>query len=232
MSQHNFYIQTKRSARLRQYCSTMKERAGAIAQSITTGTGNLFADPAAAATAATAIQERLQKGFLANVALGVSAEDQETYDGRIADLMATPAAERWVSLEPLLGLVDLRLHQYRTSIDWVVFGGETGPGARPMHPDWAREVRNACCAHQVPFVFRQWGEWMPVSKISTNQAPRPSGSGPSMRTRMSAAQSSEILCEKTGIRYLMSRVGKKAAGRMLDGKIHDGMLEAGYVLHL
>ncbi len=90
-----------------------------------------------------------------NVWLGVSVESRD-YLSRIDDLRRTPAAVRFLSLEPLLedlGQLDL------TGIHWVIVGGESGPGARPMHPDWARGIRDQCVAAGVPFFFKQWGEW-------------------------------------------------------------------------
>ena len=122
-----------------------------------------------------------------NIWLGVSVEDQKTADERIPLLLSTPAAVRFVSCEPLLGPVDFwkfatreetfgSMYDHRGSygiypglppepikyhegIDWVIVGGESGPGARPMHPDWARSIRNQCVDAGVPFFFKQWGEW-------------------------------------------------------------------------
>jgi protein gp37 len=88
-----------------------------------------------------------------NIWLGTSVENQE-FVGRIRDLVRTPASTRFLSLEPLLGpipRVPLR------GIDWVIAGGESGPGARPMNPDWVRQIRNRCVARSVPFFFKQWG---------------------------------------------------------------------------
>jgi protein gp37 len=90
---------------------------------------------------------------LANVWLGVSVEN-DFYTHRIEDLQATPAAVRFLSCEPLLGpLPDLNLDD----IHWVIVGGESGPGARPMNPDWVRDIREQCRRSQVPFFFKQWG---------------------------------------------------------------------------
>jgi protein gp37 len=98
---------------------------------------------------------------LPNVWLGVSVEDQRWADIRIPALLDTPAAVRFVSAEPLLGPVRLRpwVSPFTTdvSVDWVIVGGESGPGARPMHPDWARSIRDQCGALGVPFLFKQWG---------------------------------------------------------------------------
>lgn len=110
---------------------------------------------------------------LPNVWLGVSVETQKTADERIPWLLRTPAAVRFVSAEPLIGPVDLR--SYFNSfqpmpwptiaypkIHWLICGGESGPGARPMHPDWARSLRNQCVDAGVSFFFKQWGEWWPA----------------------------------------------------------------------
>ncbi len=121
---------------------------------------------------------------LPNVWLGVTAENQEWASKRIPALLATPAAKRFVSCEPLLGSIDLNhslggtkwiggqrgcggttkgIHHHDDrcgkGIDWVIVGGESGPGARPMHPEWARSLRDQCRAAGVPFFFKQWGEW-------------------------------------------------------------------------
>ena len=101
--------------------------------------------------------ERLRKlaGSLpwpANVWMGVSVENQR-WTPRIDDLRAVPAAIRFLSCEPLLSTLDLDLQD----IDWVIAGGESGPGARPMNLEWARSVRDQCLASQTPFFFKQWG---------------------------------------------------------------------------
>ena len=102
---------------------------------------------------------------LPNVWLGTSVEDQDTANERIPALLETPAAIRWISAEPLLGPVEIFSANgpvdvsdgTRSPLDWVVAGGESGPGARPMHPDWARSLRDQCAAATVPFFFKQWG---------------------------------------------------------------------------
>ena len=158
---------------------------------------------------------------LPNVWLGVSVEDQERAEHRIPKLLATPAAVRWVSAEPLLGALDLdRLHsstvypgggeEHRWDsclsgrrfspwadcdvpfprIDWVVAGGESGPGARPMYPVWPRVLRDQCVDAGVAFHFKQWGEWLSAGDDEDGDLPP-------------------------------RRVGKKAAGRVLDGRTWD-----------
>jgi protein gp37 len=148
---------------------------------------------------------------LANVWLGVSLEDQDTANERLPLLLQTPAAVRWVSAEPLLedvtifsldGPIDVP-DGARSPIDWVVAGGESGPKARPMHLDWARSLRDQCAAACVPFMFKQWGEWSPTVPVVNETAHR------------------------TEQRDLggMARIGKKRAGRLLDGIEHNGYPE-------
>lgn len=113
-----------------------------------------------------------------NIWLGVTAENQETADERIPILLETPAAVRFVSVEPILGPVDLWPYLQKDSphfnhkLDWVIAGGETGPGARPPHPDWFRALRDQCAAADVPFFFKQWGGphkkgWVIVDELYT-----------------------------------------------------------------
>jgi protein gp37 len=124
---------------------------------------------------------------LPNVWIGVTAENQEQADKRIPLLLQIPAAKRFVSVEPMLGPVDLTdvpvpqavdnrgfsinaLTDYddehffnkHPKLDWVICGGESGPEARPVHPDWIRSLRDQCVRAEVPFLFKQWGEWGPL----------------------------------------------------------------------
>lgn len=134
---------------------------------------------------------------LPNVWLGVSVEDQKRADLRIPALLDTPAAVRWISAEPLLGPVDIINglgDSWLTGIDWIVAGGESGPGSRPMHPDWARSLRDQCEVAGVPFLFKQWGSH------------RPSAVGSIVRG---------------GVRFPMVPASKTAAGRELDGRTWD-----------
>ena len=88
-----------------------------------------------------------------HVWFGVSVEDAPRL-GRVAHLRRTPAVVRFVSAEPLLGPLDaIDL----TGVDWLIAGGESGPGARPMHPDWVRALRERCRAAGTRFFFKQWG---------------------------------------------------------------------------
>jgi hypothetical protein len=98
-------------------------------------------------------------------------------------------------------------------VDWVVAGGESGPGARPMHPDWARALRDQCSAADVPFLFKQWGEWVPLRDYA-GSGYWPTNAGGCCR--LTAAG------ETSDVGYPLQRVGKKLAGRLLDGVEHNG----------
>jgi len=202
---------------------------------------------------------------LRNVWFGVSVEDQARADERIPNLLATPAAVRFLSCEPLLGPIDLTrimeanrdecFHNrdnvpfmfkdrvwtetrgslnaltghywgedlvdgqwegwcdehkqpspgfgepgYHEPLGWVIVGGESGPGARPMHPDWARSLRDQCAAAGVPFFFKQNGEYASVSEVE----------GPGEHHRFPDGAT-------------VRKLGKKAAGRLLDGVEHNGV---------
>ena len=137
--------------------------------------------------------------FVPNLWLGVSVEDEEN-KWRIDLLRRTSARVKFLSIEPLLGDVgDLNLE----GIHWVIVGGESGPKARPMHPDWARSVRDQCVAAKVPFLFKQWGEYAPWSSTSD----------PTWMLNPERDVDMEP--------YRMRRVGKKSAGRELDGRLWD-----------
>jgi protein gp37 len=185
---------------------------------------------------------------LQNVWLGVSVEDQATANERIPQLLETPAAVRWISAEPLLGpmIMDQFLfrgdHSLRESdplaaamlaeavsdghgwirpaIDWVVVGGESGPRARPMHPDWARYLRDRCQAAEVPFLFKQWGEWAPETVCATEHG---------ARTALFIEQDGSTRPAAFGARGQATTVqknGKKQTGRNLDGRTWDQYPEA------
>jgi len=97
----------------------------------------------------------------ANVWLGTTVEDQRRAGERLPHLIQHSAVVRFLSVEPLLGSVDLR--PWLGLIDWVIAGGESGPGARPMHIDWARNVRDQCAEARVAFFFKQWGNYAQVN---------------------------------------------------------------------
>jgi protein gp37 len=101
-----------------------------------------------------------------NVWLGSSVEDQATADRRIPELLAVPAIIHWLSVEPQIGPVSIA--EYWPAIDWVVCGGESGRGARPMLAEWARELRDHCADRGVPYFFKQWGDASPGRQIGAH----------------------------------------------------------------
>lgn len=167
---------------------------------------------------------------LPNVWLGVSAEDQQRADLRIPALMDTPAAVRFVSAEPLLGPIDLHGNPIGKDsvfwighLDWVIVGGESGPSARPMHPDWARSMRDQCLAAGVPFLFKQWGEWRWTREADDYEYERAHGDlYPNAKWE---TVSPDGVIAADNIPHpgyaTMQRVGKKRAGRELDGRTWD-----------
>lgn len=166
-----------------------------------------------------------------NLIIGVSCSNQSEVDRDVPILLATPAACRCVSLEPLLGPVDMRIEDEETGtlyntltgefsgndstgpkINWVIVGGETGANARPMHPEWVRTVRDQCKEAGVPFFFKQWGEWLPECQSDSARGagslnPHDFWNGP-------------FLCgpEYAGMRFW--HPGPARAGHLLDGKAH------------
>ena len=173
---------------------------------------------------------------LENVQLGVSIEDQDAADERIPLLLQTPAAVRWVSAEPLLGPVDLRQYldwsfanadMSRPDVDWVVVGGESGTNARPMHPAWARSLRDQCTASGRPFLFKQWGEWCP-SQFLPKGTTLPAHRWGWINEKGGPAETNHYGPFKDEFAHheLMGHIGKRAAGRQLDGIEHNGYPEA------
>lgn len=164
----------------------------------------------------------------ANVWIGTTVENQARADERIPQLLSIPAKMRFLSCEPLLGPVDLhsthiKVETWRVGeffdgppplngIHWVICGGESGgPKARPMHPAWARSLRDQCSAAGVPFFFKQTGDWACITEgtilAETTERPRP----------WHCLQPDDRVMGNA----LMRRVGKKKAGRVLDGRTHD-----------
>jgi protein gp37 len=167
---------------------------------------------------------------LPNVWLGTSVEDQERANLRIPALLDTPAAVRFLSCEPLLGPVDLNAVYERPShkrlfiadstretkpIDWVIVGGESGHGARPMHPDWARRLRDQCATAGIAFHFKQWGEWAPESHLATER-----GAANALYIEHDGSTRPAARGAR-GDAVTVQRNGKKHTGRELDGRTHD-----------
>ena len=169
---------------------------------------------------------------LKNLWVGTSVENQATARARVPTLCETPARVRFVSCEPLLGPVSLE--RYLTpsgaggGVDWVIVGGESGPEARPMRPEWAREIRDACMRRRVPFFFKQWGEWAPPGAIQTGLNSRYEGA---LWARINGYPPRWLYRRDQRVHDSEAevyRVGKKRAGRVLDGMFWDEMPEARY----
>lgn len=140
--------------------------------------------------------QRWAYGWPSNVCAMTSVENQEEADRRIPHLLTVPALYHGLSMEPLLSLVNISIYLPRPAwgvrgatmanqkyIDWVIVGGESGHGARPMSPGWVRSLRVQCKRSRVPFFFKQWGMYNEQGQ----------------------------------------KVGKKNAGRLLDGRTWDGL---------
>jgi protein gp37 len=175
-----------------------------------------------------------------NVWLGVSAERQEEASERIPLLMQTPAHVRFISAEPLLGELKLKHLWHAESkewfdalggfaencggrrwigkLNWVISGGESGPKARSSHPHWHRSLRDQCAAAGTAYLFKQWGEWAPSTPEAAAGNPR---SGWKALGAYPHVAKADELYQEAGAEFI-ARVGKKAAGRLLDGVEHNG----------
>lgn len=190
---------------------------------------------------------------LPNLWLGVTVCNQEEAHAKIPALLATPAVKRFVSIEPMLGPVDLTSIDYlegqiegadesgtldalrgltmddaptHPALDWVICGGETGPGARPMHPDWVRGLRDQCKDAEVPFFFKSWGEWLPCSDCPDDLDFEKHASGFIGDDGIFDAGDDGAFQCRNGVRDEQTfRVGKRTAGRLLDGQEHNEMPE-------
>lgn len=277
--QHTYQVLTKRPDRMLEYLSDPTRLAA-----ISIHMGKL--------AGSTKDFDFIEKGFdilssldpqnliLPNVWLGTSVEDQKTADERIPELLKIPAKVRFLSMEPLLGPVDLQhwvepvgqdsciecgkdekrfmtadeydriswtergdamcpdcgclctVTGYEEGLNWVIVGGESGPNARPVHPDWVRSIRDQCQAAGVPFFFKQWGEWWPIGQmpdgISDNfygkQYPKPRRPEYDERPAPKAVESVVLQLDGT-VDFAFPKgamtcfkVGKAKAGRLLDGR--------------
>lgn len=183
--QHTFQVLTKRADRMRAYVDGLRREPGRML--------NLLCALVPHQTGLRPLSDLLDVAHLArplpNVWLGVSAERQQEADERIPDLLATSAAVRWLSAEPLLGPLDLRryvgqlirdaiggyeleLLTPHPRLNWVVAGGESGQNARPMHHSWVRRLRDQCAVAGVSFFFKQWGAWAPIMAMSEDLTDR------------------------------------------------------------
>lgn len=178
---------------------------------------------------------------LPNVWLGVPITNQSDANACIPGLLHTPAALRFVSCEPLLGPVDLKLGWNNDiarwdskgrelplrRLDWVLAGGECGRDARPVHPDWLRSLRDQCVAADVPFWFMQWGEWIGgrFDRRKGKMICEPTSNDKSGRIFWTNPGQPKVRLFDEADHYwtnAAARVGKKNAGRLLDGVEHNG----------
>lgn len=173
-----------------------------------------------------------------NVWIGATIVNQPEADRDLPKLERVPAARHFVSIEPMLGPIDLQLMQYHDSdhrdeagrivantrrrwLRWVIVGGESSPGARPMHPDWARSLRDQCLAAGVPFLFKQWGAWEPANNLPKETLLPAKRWGYVCEHGGPVDQGFGPFRNETAHHELMGNVGKKAAGRLLDGRTWD-----------
>lgn len=166
----------------------------------------------------------------ANIWIGTTVENQAVADKRICSILEIPTEVRFLSCEPLLGELDL-MHYLdpidggyigKSFIDWVICGGESGSNARPMHPDWARSLREQCAEAGVPFLFKQWGEWAPGEYADRAQT---------KTERVASLIDGEWSFDAITPSYAQGmhaddepdvwRLGKRQAGRHLDGREHN-----------
>lgn len=281
--QHTYQVLTKRSARMREYLADPD-----VHVRVARVTCDLVFEHQidVVLLAAASLEPHAPPGTrihlylwpLPNVWLGVSTEDQRRADERVPDLLATPAAIRFVSAEPLLGPIDFTrvgnlasiretfpeivareerkrpcsgdgsisgfqieavgvagssIEFFQTPdhmggfsatsprrfprLDLVIVGGESGPNARPMHPDWARSLRDQCAAAGTAFFFKQWGEFAPEGLASDAWHVAPGEAA--VRDPLPNGIGRHV---KEG-HWRAYRVGKKAAGRRLDGVEHNAM---------
>lgn len=197
-SRHRFQVLTKRSARMRAAIARIGKSIDILERHARAMGYTLKWTVPSEVSAAIGCRAGEVIGLvpwpLSNVWLGVSAERQKEWDERKVDLAATPAAIRFASFEPLLGpIIEPRLSDY---LSWAIGGGESGIGARPSFPAWFRLLRDQCATAGIPYFHKQNGEFL----VGANPDPN------------SPFQALDFV-----------RVGKKAAGRLLDGVEHNGM---------
>ena len=241
-TRHTFQVLTKRAARMRSYVVGLQARLGGFMSTV-----------AEHPTGARPLWDLIDFAHFArplpNVWLGASVEDQTRAEERLTDLARTPAAVRYVSYEPALGAVDFRpwlwtsnslntpteypmVHGPRFGeaivpaerIHQIIVGGESGPRARPMHPEWARKVRDDCTATDTAFLFKQWGSWAPTEQFDCDPSAHKAYAGELLTMTGNESGPAVFAFPTTFVARpeLLRPIGKKAAGRILDGRTHDG----------
>jgi protein gp37 len=240
--QHTFQVLTKRPARMRKYLNQPGRVGDVLDACLAYANGPGATNPRL-------VEDGIALLTLPNVWLGTSISDQASADLRIPVLLDCPAAVRFLSVEPMLGPValdavctdDMGIYALTgtrsdgsgpsgfsqgTRIDWVICGGESGPGARPMHPDWARSLRDQCAIAEVPFFFKQWGEWAPLETTS-DRAGLITGKTPRAQWHDACGLIKDTADAEDGLTFFSEgqvfRIGKSRAGRLLDGQTWDQM---------
>jgi protein gp37 len=229
--QHTFQVLTKRPTRMLTCTQPPAEEIAAEIAAMMADADNAYDQLLTTATP------------LKNLWLGVSVENQQTANDRIPALINTDATVRFISAEPLLGQIDLTKIQVGDfsglnslagtywndlaemkgtipAIDWVICGGESGHSARPMHPDWARNLRDQCKAAGTSFFFKQWGAWQTIydrdkDDIDWRACPTPQNSN---ERYVNLEGGHGFHGERV---VFAKRKTKKASGRMLDGREHN-----------
>lgn len=248
--QHTFLILTKRAKRMRQYLAAPGRRE-AIAKAAAQFQARhpldwVRADGSEAGERGGDPDENsawIPRWPLPNVQVGVTAGTEGSVNEHIGHLVLTPAAKRWISMEPLLEAVDLSsipwpegypvpaddigdgfdaLRHETLHVDGIVVGGESGPGARPMHPRWARDLRDQCQQAKVPFFFKQHGEWTAIDPLDWD--------GKSQLLFLHADSQSYVpdgqrlpkmlLDDQDSAWACMARLGRNKTGDRLDGREH------------
>ena len=245
--QHVFQILTKRPERMADYLNT-PFRNNRVADAFM-GIPGLMLSTLERQRGNTYQSLRGGRLLLDNVWLGTSVENQATADERIPHLLKCPASVRWLSCEPLLGAVDLsengtlyfcptcdelgggpgdmsicgrddcRNSYINRGIDWVVVGGESGAGARPMHPDWARDLRDDCKGAGIPYFFKQWGKHVPVQYDGGHWFHNPDHKNADPIYGDVTWPSWKQVVSLDGV--TLAAAGKHAAGRHLDRRTWD-----------
>lgn len=246
---HTFQILTKRPKRMLDYFKNhfSRHKVALIASEITEEKGEHGCDDSICGMTFP----------LPNVWLGVSVENQEAANERIPVLLEVPAAIRWVSVEPLLGEINLSEIHYTegygsspcsacggdvyidaltgssfcddgcdgpvfNQLDWVVTGGESGPKARPIHPEWLRSIRNQCDESGTPFLFKQWGEFAPADQTEFTHAWCCDNKimGGWINPDGTYALAGDAFRNNEDSTHIF-KLGKSRADRLLDGVLHD-----------